>query len=415
MRSLTRFARFFLMTAALSGAISLAWGGGTALTRPADAAEWQDITARARGQEVFFNAWAGSPKINAYIAWVGGQVAQKYGVALRHVKIDDTALAVSRVLAEKTAGRGQDGSIDLIWINGENFAAMKANGLLSDSFTQDLPNFALVDIANKPTVLSDFTVPTDGRESPWGMAQLVFMYDTARLAQPPRSAAAMLSWAKANPGQITYPEPPNFTGTTFLKQMLIDLAADASILASPATDENFDDVSAPLWAWLDEITPFLWRQGRVYPKNTEAQRQLLDDGEIDIAMTFEPAGASSAIAQGKLPDSVRTYVLEGGTVGNTHFVAIPYNSSAREGAMVVANFLLSPAAQARKQDPAIWGDFTVLAMDKLTPGDRGVFARLPRGIATLPPEELAPTLPEPHPSWVALIEDEWRRRVIGAN
>ena len=38
--------------------------------------------------------------------------------------------------------------------------------------------------------------------------------------------------------------------------------------------------------------------------------------------------------------------------------------------MVVANFLLSPEAQLRKQDPAVWGDPTVLAMDKLDPADR---------------------------------------------
>ena len=54
--------------------------------------------------------------------------------------------------------------------------------------------------------------------------------------------------------------------------------------------------------------------------------------------------------------------MAGGTIGNTHFVAIPYNSSAKEGAQVVANFLLSPEAQARKLDPTVWGDPTVLGL-----------------------------------------------------
>ena len=382
-----------------------------ATTGGAMAAGWDDIVAEARGQTVYFNAWAGSAKINAYIAWVGERVQAEYGVTLRHVKIDDTATVVSRVLAEKTAGRDTGGSVDLVWINGENFAAMKEHGLLFGPFAEDLPNFRLVDVENKPTTRLDFTVPVVGLEAPWGMAQIVFMYDTARTPDPPRSMRAMLDWAKTNPGRLTYPEPPNFTGTTFLKQALIELTPDPAILQLPVAEADAVAATAPLWAWLEEITPHLWRQGRAYPANREAQRQLLDDGEVDISISFEPAAASSAIAQGLLADTVRTYVLEGGTIGNTHFVAIPNNSGAKEGAIVVADFLMSPEAQARKQDPSVWGDFTVLAMDKLTPDDRRRFQALPRGIATLAPEELAPTLPEPHPSWMTLIEAEWRRRM----
>lgn len=375
------------------------------------AAQWDDVLAAARGQTVYFNAWAGSDKINAYIAWVGTRVQADYGVTLRHVKIDDTATVVSRVLAEKTAGRDTGGSVDLVWINGENFAAMKTSGLLYGPFAEDLPNFRLVDVENKPTTRLDFTVPVDGLEVPWGMAQIVFIHDTARTPAPPRSMAAMFDWARANPGRLTYPEPPNFTGTTFLKQALIELTPDAAVLQHPADETDAAAATDPLWQWLDGITPHLWRQGRAYPANRESQRQLLDDGEVDISLSFEPAGASAAIAQGLLPNTVRTYVLDGGTIGNTHFVAMPYNSAAKEGAMVVANFLMSPEAQAHKQDPAVWGDFTVLAMDRLAPVDRQRFAELPRGIATLPPAELAPTLPEPHPSWTTLIETEWRKRM----
>ncbi len=391
--------------------VVLALLAALATTGGAMAAGWDDIVAEARGQTVYFNAWAGSAKINAYIAWVGERVQADYGVTLRHVKIDDTATVVSRVLAEKTAGRDAGGSVDLVWINGENFAAMKEHGLLFGPFAEDLPNFRLVDVENKPTTRLDFTVPVVGLEAPWGMAQIVFIYDTARTPDPPRSMRAMLDWAKAHPGRLTYPEPPNFTGTTFLKQALIELTPDPAILQLATAEADAVAATAPLWAWLEEITPHLWRQGRAYPANREAQRQLLDDGEVDITISFEPAAASSAIAQGLLAETVRTYVLEGGTIGNTHFVAIPYNSGAKEGAMVVAEFLMSPEAQARKQDPSVWGDFTVLAMDKLAPDDRRQFQALPRGIATLAPEELAPTLPEPHPSWMTLIEAEWRRRM----
>ena len=386
----------------------------TAALAPAAAddapASWDEVAAAARGQTVYWNAWGGSEAINAYIAWVGDRVAAEYRVTLRHVKLIDTADAVARVLAEKAAGRDAGGSVDLIWINGENFAAMKAHGLLFGPFTQLLPNTRLVDTAGKPTTTVDFTVPVDGFESPWGMAQIVFLYESARVPAPPRSIAALLDWARAHPGRFTYPAPPDFIGTSFLKQALYELTADKAALARPAADADFAAATAPLWTWLDAAHPHLWRGGAEFPRNGQQQRQLLDDGEVDLSLSFNPGEASSAIAQGLLPDTVRTYVLDGGTIGNTHFVAIPYNAEAKAGAMVVADFLLSPEAQLRKEDPARWGDPTVLAMDKLDPADRAAFAALPRGPATLSPSELGATLPEPHSTWMTRIEQEWQRR-----
>lgn len=395
---------FSIFCAGLASLLSLS------IAAAAQSADWSDIVAKARGQTVYFNAWGGGEQINAYIAWTKQQLDSRYGIKLEHVKLADTADAVARVLAEKAAGRTEGGSVDLIWINGENFAAMKNAGLLYGPFAESLPNFRFVDVLGKPTVLSDFTVPVDGLESPWGMAQIVFIYDTARLQEPPRSMAAFLDWAKSNPGRFTYPAPPDFIGSSFLKQALYELAADPEVLQQTATAENFAAATAPLWTWLDQIHPFLWRGGKSFPQNAQMQRQLLDDGEVDITLSFNPSSASSDIAQGLLPDTVRTYVLESGTIGNTHFVAIPFNATAKEAAMVTADFLLSPEAQLRKQDPAIWGDPTVLAMDKLDAAHRDKFAALPLGIATLPPAELGRALPEPHPSWMTRLEEEWRRR-----
>jgi len=96
----------------------------------ASANSWEDIRKTAKGQTVYWNAWGGSEEINAYISWVGSRVKEDHGVTLKHVKLASTADAVSRVLAEKAAGRSSNGSVDLIWINGENFAKMKENGLL---------------------------------------------------------------------------------------------------------------------------------------------------------------------------------------------------------------------------------------------------------------------------------------------
>lgn len=372
---------------------------------------WDGTLAEAEGQTVYWNAWGGDERINAYIDWVADMLEERHGVRVVHVKLSDTAEAVSRVLAEKASGRDSEGSVDLIWINGENFATMKENGLLYGPFAESLPNFALVDVDGKPTTKIDFTVPTDGLESPWGMAKINFIYDSARTERTPGSIAAFLDWAAANEGRFSYPAPPDFIGSTFLKQVLIEVAEDADILQSPVRDDaQFDAVTAPLWDYLDKLHPSLWRDGESFPASGPALRQLLDDGEVDIAISFHPSEASSLIASGQLPESARIFVLDNGTIGNTHFVAIPFNANAKAGAQVLANFLLSPEAQARKQNPEHWGDDTVLAMSKLSAEQRRLFEALPKGPATLSPDELGPTLLEPHPSWMTRIETAWLER-----
>lgn len=371
---------------------------------------WQKTLAAARGQTVYFNAWAGDDRTNAFIAWAGEQTLKRYGVQIQHVKLRDTAEAASRVVAEKAAGKLEGGSVDLIWINGPNFLAMKQQGLLFGPVAEKLPNFRLVDMMGKPSTVIDFTVPVDGYAVPWRMAQIVFVHDAARLKQPPRSMAMMLDWAKANPGRLTHPAVSNFLGATFLKQALYELTPDPALLQQPATDSNFDAATAPLWTWYEALKPHLWRGGRQFPANGPAQRQLMNDGEIDIMISFSPSEASSSIAQGLLPNTVRTYVLERGTIGNTSFVAIPFNAAHKEGAMVVADFLLSPEAQAQAQDPRALGSFTVLDLGKLDASEAKRFADLPRGIATLSNAELGKPLLEPHPSWMTRITAEWERR-----
>lgn len=380
-----------------------------AVAQPAPA-DWDAVLQEARGQTVYWHAWGGDPRINDFIAWVGEQALERHGVTVTQVKLASTADAVARVVSEKQAGQDQDGAVDLIWINGENFAAMKGDGLLFGPFAEDLPNWPLVDVAGKPATRMDFTEPTLGLESPWAMAQLVFEYDSARLPAPPLGAEQLLDWAQANPGRFTYPQPPDYLGTTFLKQVLYGVIDEPDLLLQPVDPATYDQVTAPLWAWLDEITPALWRQGQAYPANEPALGQLLADAEIDIAFAFNPGRASAAIAAGELSDTVRTTVWAGGTIGNASFVAIPYNAAHAAGALVVANLLLDPEVQARAQDPDLLGFQTVLNLSALSEADRARFDALDLGIATLSPDDLGPALLEPHASWMSRISEDWIRR-----
>ncbi|MFD0466231.1 ABC transporter substrate-binding protein [Microvirga aerilata] len=374
----------FQFTSALAG-----MGLMLTVLYPAAAEEtrsWDEISVAARGQTVYFNAWAGDPQTNAFIAWVGDLASKRHGVTVEHAKLKDTAEAVTRVVAEKAAGRNSGGSVDLIWVNGPNFLSMKNQGLLFGPFAEKLPNWRYVDTEKKPSNLVDFTVPVEGNAVPWRMAQVVFLYDEAHTPPStiPKSVPALLGWAKANPGRLTHPTVRDFLGATFLKQALYELTPDHGVLQSPATDDNFTKATAPLWTWYDALRPHLWRAGREFPATGTAQIQLLNDGEISLAISFNPADAAVSIKKGTLPESARVYVLDKGTIGNTSFVAIPYNAANKEAAMVVANLLLEPEVQAQAQDPKWIGSFTVLDFEKLSPNSASCSTARPMPLACPP-------------------------------
>lgn len=382
----------------------------TSLAAPAFADSWDDTLAAARGQTVYWNAWGGDERTNDFIAWASGQLEAQYGVTIRQVKLSDTAEAVTRVIAEKAAGQTEGGSVDLIWINGANFLSMKEQGLLHGPFLADLPNAKYLDLSEGSAAVVDFTIPTEGYESPWRLAKFVMTHDSARVPEPPRSMAALLDWTKANPGRFTHPAVSNFMGATFLKQALIELATDPSVLQTEATDAMFSATTEPLWAWYDALRPNLWRSGTAFPENESVLQQMLNDGEVDFGMAFDPAAAAAAIERGLLPDTVRSYAPEGGSIGNISFVAIPFNAAHKEGAKVVANFLLDPATQAHAQDITVLGSYSVLDPARLDDEARAAFAALPASPALPSNEALGPTLNEPHPSWMSRIAEEWAKR-----
>jgi putative thiamine transport system substrate-binding protein len=409
---LTRKQRKFMPSLrALARCLVFALALFSALSEAQTTAEWEQVLAKAKGQTVYFNAWAGDEKTNAFIAWAGDELKARHGVNVVHVRLKDTAEAVTRVIAEKTAGRHSDGTVDLVWLNGPNFLAMKQQGLLHGPVTPLLPNMRYVDTTNQRSNVIDFTTPVEGFAVPWRLAQIVFIYDSARIRDDvPRSAAEMLAWARKNPGRLTHPNPSNFLGATFLKQMLYELVADVAVFQQAATDESFARVTGPLWPWYDQLRPMLWRKGQQFPENGAAQRQLLNDGEIDITLSFTPAEAAVSVLSGKLPESVRTFTLRKGSIGNTSFVAIPYNSRAKEGALLLANFLLEPATQARAQDVKQIGSINVLDATKLSAAQRGLFETLTPSPALPSAADLGRPQLEPHASWMSRLTAEWQRR-----
>lgn len=355
---------------------------------------WNQIEQQAEGQTVYFHAWGGSQEINRYLQWAGKKLQSEYGVTLKHVKVTDIAETTTRLLAEKAAEKNTEGSVDIVWINGENFRSMKENALLFGPFTQTLPNWQYVDKSLPIDV--DFSEPTEGLEAPWGVGQLVFIHDQETLHNPPQSFSEMLSYAQAFPNRLSYPRPPEFHGTSFIKSLLIELTNNSPALAKPVSEDTFQEVTEPLWAYLDKFHKVAWRGGKQFPAGTSESIQLLDDGQLDLAITFNPNSVYSAQSSGRLAETTKAYALESGALSNIHFLAIPWNANATAGARVTINFLLSPEAQSRKGDLNVWGDPSVLSSKYLTGSAKNT--------------QQFKSIDEPHPSWQNALEKEWLKR-----
>ncbi|WP_201540338.1 ABC transporter substrate-binding protein [Psychrobacter sp. 1044] len=422
LKNLSRYSAYAIalsVCAVISSSISASTASPTTGNLNQNLSSWQQIEAQGSNQDVYFYAWGGDPQINAYLQWAAKQVDDKYNINLVHVKLSDTSEAVSRVLAEKSANNNDKGSVDLIWINGANFATMSENSLLLKQWANKLPNFALTDPENNPAVNFDFGVPTNGMEAPWGQTSLTFYYDSLSTDKPPTTLNELVNWTAQNSGRFSYPKPPDFLGMSFLKYALVMLHEqnDAKTgentkaqLNLPATEQNTDMVLAPLWAFLDDLHPSLWRKGEQFVQTGAHMRRLVDDTELSLAFTFSAPEVPAAVQRYDLPESIRSFAMSDGSLSNTHFVAIPYNASHPQAAQLVANFLLSPEAQAKKQTPTIWGDKTVLVLSTLSPEQQALFKENKPHPSSLPFDSIKRTVSEPHPSWVDAIMQGWQAR-----
>ncbi|WP_250162658.1 hypothetical protein [Psychrobacter sp. WY6] len=144
LKNLSRYSAYAMVLSVCIG-ISASTASPTTDDLNQTLSSWQQIEAQGKNQDVYFYAWGGDPQINAYLQWAAEEVDDKHNINLVHVKLSDTSEAVSRVLAEKSANNNDKGSVDLIWINGANFATMSENSLLLKQWANKLPNFALTD------------------------------------------------------------------------------------------------------------------------------------------------------------------------------------------------------------------------------------------------------------------------------
>lgn len=376
---------------------------------------WEEIVAEAEGQKVQFWHWGGDDNRNAFWhEYVGGKLKEEYGVTMEPVPVSAPTEFVDKILAEASAGV-DEGSVDLVWINGENFKTVRQADALYGPFSYYLPNGKYIDWDDS-AYQYDFGYPVEGYESVLEAGQVVLIYDEARVSDPPQTIEELKQWAMDNPGKFTYTAPPEFTGTAFLTSFFYHTTGGHEQWLGEVTDEmkeRFAQEAQKTWDWLEEIEPYLWREGETYPESITQIDDLFANGVVDFTISYNTNYADNMIEQGRFPETAKSLVLEEGTVFNYNFVAIPKTAPNKAAALVMANLLLEPEVQYYDANPENLGMLPGIDLEQLPPEWQERFEQMPLGEASVPLDELsAHRVPPLNAELLPLFEQGWEQNVL---
>lgn len=368
---------------------------------------WQEVEDSGRDQEVTILMWGGNAMINTYMDQILGPALESmYNIRLNRVPMNAPDY-LNKLILEKN-GKINQGNADLVWINAENFRTAQQGDLLWGPFTDLLPNNASFNDLEAHDLKEDTGIAIQGMEALWGRAQLVLTTDSTRLTTPPKSYGGLLAWAKENPGRFTYPQlPDDFVGSAFVRGALYELH-DQEDFSGDYTEEAFKALMVPVLDYFQDLHPYLWRQGQAFPKSQAQLDDLFLNGEVDFTMGFELGKTAGMVQSGLYPDSAYSYIFETGSIGNAHYLAIPFNAPQKAAALLTIDLLQSPDLQLKKFDPKVWGDMPALAPDKLSKEDMEKLLDLESQVFTSPLSQVYQRrLPELKAQYIDWAKESW--------
>ncbi len=370
---------------------------------------WEQITEKAKGTTVTWMKYAGDKKSNKYIDDVlVPRMKEKFGITLKIIPGQGPSI-VSSIMSEKEASVDK-GQTDMIWINGETFFQIQQFQGLFGPIDYKLPNSEFINYED-PIIKYDFQQEIKGYEAPWGKASFIALTDAAKVKTPPVSMQDFETYWKANPGKFTL--SLDFTGYTLLKTWLIELAGSSDNLNGDFDQNKYDKYSGQLWDFINRNKKYFWKKGETFPESAVTIAQLYATGEVNFGFSFGFTAVDKGIKEGLFPKTTIGYVLKPGSIHNTSYLAVPFNATNKEGALVVINYLISPEAQIEKSDINNNGGTPVFDVSKLTPEMKAKYEALEKPKYGMTEQEvLAKAIVEPHSMYMIKVAEDFRKKVI---
>ena len=322
---------------------------------------WNDITMASYGQSVAVYMYGPSAASFWVKNWLSRQVREEYAITLNVTEISTTVSAVNIVTSEcdsdcQASEEGvSGGSVDMIWINGDNFYNMKSGGYLYGPWAQRVPSAANFDWT-ADDIAYDFGEPTQGYEMPFNKAQLVLVYNKTKIGSDsipqsmPELVAALDGSNTSHPlyGKFSYPAPPDFTGAAFLRMFLYAFGGGVSTFDGEYNAGTYSSHASTVMAQLLAMEPGIYQTGGgpYYCSSLADCNTLFLNGQIAMTMSYNPGVAGANIAAGIWSgEHVDSYVPNSGSIANNNFWTIPKNANNKLPAIVVANYVASMGAQ----------------------------------------------------------------------
>ena len=376
-----------------------------------DGASFDELLEEAKGTTVTFYGWGGDDLLNRWLDdYFAPRMKEKYDITMERVPMNIEDI-LSQLSGEVQAGK-EDGDIDMIWINGENFKTAKENNMLYGPFVEELPNYRQYIDADDAENRYDFCYPIEGYEAPYGKAQVVFMNDSAVTPEQPANTDELLEYCKKYKGKVTYPALPDFTGSVFVRNIIYDICGWEQFQDMEADKETVKEAIEPALEYLRELNPYLWNEGKTFPESSTTVDNMFADGELVMNVTYGAYDAATGIGNGKYTDTTVSFQFDKGTIGNTNYIGIASNSGNPAGAMVAINEMLDPEVQADRY--AELRTIPVVDNSTLSDGQKETFDSVDIGKGVIPQDELLEKrLPETPSALVPIIEELWEEEVVG--
>jgi putative spermidine/putrescine transport system substrate-binding protein len=184
---------------------------------------------------------------------------------------------------------------------------------------------------------------------PYRFSQVLLAYnsDKVKESEVPKTFADVIAWIKAHPGQFVYCRPDKGgSGGNFVTRAIYEVNGKDPSLFKP---DNYDEAKVTAmyekaWALLRELHPSIYDNGS-YPAGNIPVLQLLGNESVSMISAWSDQSIQ-AIENGTLPATTKLVQLQDLPFpGGYAYASIPKNAKHQEGALLLANFVLSEEVQ----------------------------------------------------------------------
>ena len=171
-----------------------------------------------------------------------------------------------------------------------------------------------------------------------------------------------------------------------------------------ADKETVKAAIEPALEYLRELNPYLWNEGKTFPKDSTALTNMYSDGEVVMDISYGAYSTATNIENGTYTETSQSFQFDKGTIGNTNYIAIAANSGNVAGAQVAINEMLDPEVQADRFTEI--RTIPVVDYNKLNDTQKEAFDKVEIGKGVIPQDELlSKRLPEMPSALVPIIEE----------